>query len=140
MWELFLVQQSVYMNSAEGVAEMIKIEAIMSACVLMKNSGTRYWKDYSEYVLERDLNTKSNVYASTIEIQAKILDQVRHGLLADYPEARYLKTVEDRVIDREIEEEVLRTIKTRATEAIAKEAKPKTTRKKKNVKLESQSS
>ncbi len=118
MWELFLVQQSVYMNSAEGVAEMIKTESIMSSCTILKSTSQRYWKDYAEYVRERDLNVKSTVYANVIEVQTKILDDARLGLMSDYPEYRYLKSVEDRVIDREIEEEVTRQIKTRAEKAI----------------------
>jgi hypothetical protein len=118
MWELFLVQQSVYMNSAEGIAEMIKTESIMSACTLLKATGQRYWKDYAEYVRERDLNNKSTVYANVIEVQTKILDDARQGLMSDYPEYRYLKTVEERVIDREVEEEVTRQIKARVEKAI----------------------
>lgn len=137
MWELFLVQQSVYMNSAEGVAEMVKTETIMSACTLVKATGKRYWSDYKEYVTERDLNTKSTVYAKVVELQAKILDEARQGLVSDYPEHQYLKSVEDRMLDRELQEEVAKELGKRAERAIEKEkaeSKPatrkKTTRKK----------
>lgn len=127
MWELFLVQQSVYMNSAEGVAEMVKTETVMAACTLLKATSQRYWKDYGEYVRERDLNSKSSVYASVIDVQAKILDDARKGLMSDYPEYRYLKSVEERVLDREIEEEVVREVRTRAQRAIdANERKDET--------------
>jgi len=118
MWELFLVQQSVYMNSAEGIAEMIKTEAIMAACTRLKSTGERYWKDYPEYVRERDLNSKSSVYPSVIEVQTKILDSARVDLMSDFPEHRYLKSAEERIIDREIEEQVSREIQTRAEKAI----------------------
>lgn len=129
MWELFLVQQSVYMNSAEGVAEMIKTESIMAACTLLKSTGKRYWKDYTEYVCERDLNTKSTVYANVINVQTKIMDEARQGLLDDYPEQRYMKSVEERVLDREIEEEVVREVQARAAKAAKKVSKKKVSKK-----------
>jgi len=118
MWELFLVQQSVYMNSAEGVAEMIKTESVMAACTRLKSTGERYWKDYPEYVRERDFNTKSSVYSKIVELQTQILDEARQGLMADYPEHRYLKSVEERVLDREIAEEVTRQVQNRAQKAL----------------------
>lgn len=123
MWELFLIQQSVYMNSAEGIAEMIKTESIMAACTHVKSTNKRYWNNYADYVLERDLNTKSTVYSKVIGLQANILDEVRLGLMADYPENQHLKTVEDRMLDREVQEEVVKELKTRANKAIKKERK-----------------
>jgi hypothetical protein len=137
MWELFLVQQTVYMNSAEGFAETIKTEAMMAACTQVKASKKRYWENYSEYVRERDLNEKSTVYACVVEVQSNILDDVRQGLMDDYPEKQYLKDAQERMIDREVEEEVTRQLKVRADRALAKdEATPqkKTTRKKKTTK------
>lgn len=128
MWELFVVQQSVYMNSAEGVAEMIKTESIMAACTFLKSTNQRYWKDYAEYVRERDLNVKSTVYANVIEIQTKILDDARQGLMSDFPENRYLKSVEERILDREIHEEVVKEVQTRAQRALDAE-KAKTPKK-----------
>lgn len=121
MWELFLVQQSVYMNSAEGVAEMVKTESIMAACTFIKATGKRYWKDYKEYIMERDLNTKSTVYFNVVTLQAKIMDETRMGLMSDYPEYKHLKTAEDRMLDREVQEEVVKTLKSRANKAIEKE-------------------
>jgi len=118
MWELFLVQQSVYMNSAEGVAEMVKTEAIMAAGTKVKSTGKRYWKDYKEYVLERDMNATSTVYYNVVTLQAKILDETRLGIVSDYPEYKYLKSVEDRMLDREVQEEVVKTLKSRANRAI----------------------
>jgi len=122
MWELFLVQQSVYMNSAEGVAEMIKTESIMASCTMVKSTNKRYWEDYTEYVRERDLNTKSTVYQHVVDIQSKILDGARDGLMSDYPEHKYLKSAQDRMLDREVQEEVVKTLKTRAAAAIEQEA------------------
>jgi hypothetical protein len=123
MWELFLVQQSVYMNSAEGVAEMIKTETIMAACTLVKATGNRYWSDYGEYVRERDLNTTSTVYARVIELQSKILDHAREDLVSDYPEYKYLKSAEDRMLDRELQEEVVKELRLRADKAIEEDKK-----------------
>lgn len=130
MWELFLIQQTVYMNSAEGVAEMVKTETVMAACTVLKSTGKRYWADYAEYVRERDLNTKSNVYATVVQLQATLLDEARRGLLADYPEASYLKTPQEAMMDREIEEEVVKTLHGRADAAIEADAKKNPTRKK----------
>lgn len=117
MWELFLIQQSVYLNSAEGVAELVKTEAVMAACTHLKATQRRYWKDYSEYVKERDLNPKSTVYSKVIEVQSHLLDEVRKGLMEDYPEAKYLKDVTDRMLDREVQVEVEKTLRTRAKAA-----------------------
>lgn len=131
MWELFLIQQSVYMNSAEGVAELIKVDSIMGACVRVKSTGLRYWKDYSEYVRERDLNSVSTVYAKTTTVQIALLDEMRKSLFEDYAENKYLRSAEDRVIDREIEEQVTKTLHERATKALAKNTPVKTRKKKK---------
>lgn len=130
MWELFLVQQSVFMNSAEGVAEMIKTEAIMAACTILKSTGKRYWNDYKEYVQERDMNTKSTVYSKVVELQTDILDTARQGLMEDYPEYQYLKSVEDRMFDRELQEEVSKELKLRAENAIEADKKKTPSRKK----------
>lgn len=130
MWELFLIQQTVYMNSAEGVAEMVKTEAVMSACTILKSTGKRYWEDYTSYVRERDLNTKSSVYATVVQLQATLLDEARRGLLSDYPEAMYLKTPQEAMLDREIEEEVMRTLHDRADKAIEEDKKKTPARKK----------
>jgi hypothetical protein len=138
MWELFLVQQTVYMNSAEGVAEMIKTETVMAACTVLKSTGKRYWSDYSEYVRERDMNTKSTVYALAVNLQSQILDEARRGLLSEYPEATYLKTQEEAMLDREIEQEVMKTLHDRAEAAVEadnkKATKKKVSKKKKKKK------
>ena len=136
MWELFLIQQSVYMNSAEGVAELVKTEAIMAACTLVKSTGKRYWESYKDYVTERDFNDNSTVYSHVVEVQSRILDEARDGLLDEYPEREYLKSAEDRMMDRELQEEVQKTIQNRAKKAVdksqaeEKETKPAPRRKK----------
>lgn len=117
MWELFLVQQSVFTNSAEGVAEVIKLDAIMSCCVMLKGSKKRYWKDYTEYVMERDFNEKSSVYIKAAEIQTHILEEVHKGLLENYPENNYAKEIQAAVLDPQIKEEVTNLIKKRVEDA-----------------------
>jgi hypothetical protein len=129
MWELFLVQQSVYMNSAEGVAELIKVDAIMAASVMVKGTNSRYWKDYSEYVKERDLNSKSTVYSEAAKVQMALLDEVRKGIFAEYAEAKYLRSAQDRIIDREIEEQVAKTLSEKVDKAIKKDKQKQKVRK-----------
>jgi len=118
MWELFLVQQTVYMNSAEGVAETIKLEAVMAACTVVKATKKRYWNNYSDFVQERDFNEKSMVHPSVMHLQSALLDELRFGILNDYPEKQYLKDVSERMLDREVEEAVISKLKDRAAIAL----------------------
>jgi hypothetical protein len=131
MWELFLVQQTVYLNSAEGVAETIKLEAVMAACTRVKATGQRYWNNYKEFVEERDHNEVSEVHTAVVIVQSKLLDDLRQGMLDDYPEKKYLKDINERMLDREVEAEALAEVKNRAQKAIDKleETKSKTKRK-----------
>jgi hypothetical protein len=120
MWELFMVQQTVYMNSAEGLAETIKMESVMAACTVVKATRKRYWENYSDFVKERDFNTKSTVHPSVVTLQSKILDELRIGIVEDYPEKQYLKDVKERMLDREVEEVVVAKLKQRASKALDK--------------------
>ena len=137
MWELFLVQSTVYMNSTEGVSEAIKAEVIMAACVIWKATGKRYWKDYAEFVEERDQNKKSSVYEEAIKVQTELIDFAREAIQGEYAERRYLKDVADRMIDRDIEDEVTKELHRRAKKALNKiEPKSKKTRSKKSEPME----
>jgi hypothetical protein len=118
MWELFLVQQTVYMNSAEGVSEAIKLEAVMAACTVVQSTGERYWQSYKDFVEERDFNLKSTVHPTVVTLQAKILDDLRQGVMDDYPEKQYLKSVEASMLDPELEEKVIAKLKERASIAL----------------------
>lgn len=118
MWELFLVQQTVYMNSAEGVAETIKLESVMAACTVVKVNGTRYWESYKDFVQERDFNTISEVHLAVVTLQAQLLDELRQGVVDDYPEKQYLRDVKERMMDREVEDAVLSELKERASAAL----------------------
>jgi hypothetical protein len=106
MWELFMIQQSVYMNSAEGIAELVKAEAIMAACIQLKATGQRYWPTYTDFVRERDESTQSTVYVKAVEVQNQILLEMRNTIEESHPENRYLKDAKQAMFDRDIEERV----------------------------------
>lgn len=89
MFQLFSIQQSVFMNSAENIADAIRVESLMAACVIIKASRQRYWKNYSDYVTERDYNEESEVYSKAVEVQSKLMDSVRDEIVNSYPEMRY---------------------------------------------------
>jgi hypothetical protein len=122
MWELFMIQQSVYMNSAEGVAEMVKTESIMAACTVLKANQSRYWKNYSEFVTERDEHPNATVFAEAMSVQNELLLEVRDQLEDEQPENRYLKDVQSRILDRDIEEEVQAELSRRAKKALDDES------------------
>ena len=106
------------MNSAEGVAETIKMESMMAACVRMKSTQTRYWDNYGDFILERDENLNATVFSTAIVLHSRLLDALRQGLMDEYPEKRYLKSAEERLLDREVEEEVVNVLRNRAETAI----------------------
>ena len=120
MWKLFLIQQSVFTNSAEGLAELIKTEAIMAACTVIKANKKRYWKNYTEFVQERDDNQKSTVYTNLVNLQNNILDNLRQTIESQYPEAKYLDS-DKNIVDRVIREEVKAEIAKRKEGVVAEE-------------------
>jgi hypothetical protein len=134
LWELFLVQQSVYMNSAEGIAELIKMESTMAACTLVKATGERYWKNYKEYIEERDFNQRATVYQEVVELQTSLLEKARDEINSEYIESKYIKDFNERMIDREVEQEVVKLLKKRSEEE-AKEPAPKKPRRKRTTKI-----
>jgi hypothetical protein len=118
MYQLFMVQQSVFMNSAEGIAEVSKAECIMAACTLIKATKQRYWKDYKEYIRERDEDSRSTVYTQAVNVQTSLLDKTREEIEGEYPEHKYLKDIKDMMIDREVEKEVRAELERRKARAI----------------------
>lgn len=118
MYQLFMIQQSVFMNSAEGIAEVSKAECIMAACTVIKATNQRYWKDYKEYAKERDEDIRSTVYTSVVEVQTQLLDKTRESIESEYPEHQYLKDIKDMMIDREIEQEIKLELERRKTKAL----------------------
>lgn len=118
MWELFMIQQSVYMNSAEGIAELVKAEAIMAACIILKSTSQRYWANYTDFVRERDDSTLSTVYVKAVEVQNQILLEMRDTIEESHPENRYLKDAKQAMFDRDIEERVAAELEARKQKAL----------------------
>ena len=118
MWELFMIQQSVYMNSVEGIAELVKAESIMAACTVVKATGQRYWPSYTEFVRERDDSTISTVYNKAMEIQNELLLELRDNIEGTYSENKYLKDAKQAMLDRDIEERVEQELELRKKKAL----------------------
>lgn len=118
MWSLFLIQQSVFMHSAEAMAELVKTEAMMAACTRLKATGERYWKDYTEFVREKEQNLKSTVYMEVVEVQSNLLKAIREDIEGKYPESKYLKDVRESILDRAIKEDVQKEIARRKEAAL----------------------
>lgn len=118
MWELFLIRHSVYMNSAEGLAEIIKTESIMAASTVIKASKQRYWKNYTEYVKERDENIKSTVYVTVMSIQNELLNEMRERIENEYPERKYLNSKIDEEVTNKIVTEEIEKRKQKALEDV----------------------
>lgn len=118
MWELFMIQQSVYMNSAEGIAELVKAEAIMAACTVVKATQERYWKTYTDFVKERDDSVISTVYIKSVEVQNQLLLAMRDTIEEGHPENRYLKDAKQAMFDRDIEERVAAELESRKKKAL----------------------
>lgn len=97
MFRLFLIQQTVFTNSCEGYAELIKLEAMMASCVVFSGTKQRYWANYREYVLERDDNESSKVPTLAQELQAALHEEEHKKLIADYPEQKWLKDLNAQV-------------------------------------------
>jgi len=118
MWELFMIQQSVYMNSAEGIAELIKAEAVMAACTVLKSTSQRYWPNYAEFVKERDESSVSTVYVEAVQIQNELLLEARDTIEATHAENRYLKDAKQAMLDRDVEERITQELEARKRKAL----------------------
>lgn len=118
MWELFMIQNSVFTNSAEGYAELIKAESVMAFSVRIKATNDRYWKSYKDFVLERDENLKSTVYKKVVDVQNLLLNQLSADLESQYPENDFLKDAKTRMFERDLEESVEIEVEKRAAKAL----------------------
>lgn len=102
MWKLFLIQQNTYTQSCEGYADTIKHESLMAACVVIKANNIRYWKDYKEYVLERDENATSEVPVKAMETLTSVLNNNKDNMLDSLPESKWLKEAKKHMLEEEI--------------------------------------
>lgn len=93
MFRTFMVQQTVLTNSCEGMAELVKLEALMASCVFYKDDGEQYWDTYKDYVLERDFNEDATVAIAAQELQAALQQEEHEGLVSEYPEQEWVKNM-----------------------------------------------
>jgi hypothetical protein len=116
--QLFTVQQASYMQSCEGYAEIVRLEALMASCVVIKANKQRYWKTYRDYVLERDHNEKSTVARGAMEINNAVLESRRDDVIAEYPEQRWLKQLHAEQVEK-AKEDAKQLIAERVKEALS---------------------
>lgn len=91
MLRSFMVANTVLMCSCEGFAEAVKLEALMASCVMVKETGKRYWETYREYVMERDYNPTATVAIEAQILKGMIEEEQHNSTLAEYPEHQWLK-------------------------------------------------
>lgn len=99
MFQLFLVQHSCFMNSCEGYAEVVRLEALMAGSVFVKATGHRYWPTYKDYVIERDQNDKSTVVSKAADVNNSLLEAKKDELVAQYPEQQWLKQIQAEILE-----------------------------------------
>jgi hypothetical protein len=131
MWQLLMIQQSAFVNSAEGMAETIKYEATMCATLVVKATGARYWKTYSDYVTERDENETSTVIENLQKAYTVLGIEERDELLSEYPERKWVKHKTEEIMAESsaLEDEAERIVKTRKKAAAKKITKKKAKKK-----------
>ena len=117
MLRLFSVQQASYMQSCEGYAELTKLESLMASCVVIKTTKQRYWKNYKDYVIERDHNTTSNVPEKAMEFNNSLLEKMRDDTINEYPEQKWLQAQQAEIIEL-AKQEARATLVRRVKEAI----------------------
>ncbi len=93
MLKLFTVQQSAYMQSCEGYAELVRLESLMASCILVKANKQRYWKNYKDYVIERDGNVRSTVPTQALLVNNVYLEERRDQTVSEFPEQKWLKSL-----------------------------------------------
>ena len=104
MLQLFTIQQSAYMQSCEGYAEIVRLEALMASCVVIKANKQRYWKNYKDYVIERDSNMRSTVPTQALLTNNSFLEARRDEAIAEYPEQKWLKALQQDIITKATED------------------------------------
>lgn len=113
MLQLFTIQQSAYMQSCEGYAEIMRLESLLASRVVVKANKQRYWKTYKDYVIERDQNDRSTVATEAMIVNNSLLEKERDLVISEYPEQRWLKQLQKDLVDKATEkakEELVRRV------------------------------
>jgi hypothetical protein len=125
MWELILIQQSAFMNSScEAYAEMIRLESQLAASVVIKATGQRYWKDYKEYVLERDTNEIATVANNAMILANEEMTKQQTEMTENNPEQRWLKKF--KLDTLETQKKAQKELRNRVEKSVGTSNKPKT--------------
>lgn len=93
LWEFIKIKTTPLINSCEGVAEIIKNEALLCFAIRLKGSKNRYWPSYKDYVTERDLNQKSTVAEVMYEVFSEMSEKERMKYFNELPEAQWLERI-----------------------------------------------
>jgi hypothetical protein len=104
MLQLFTIQQSAYMQSCEGYAELVRLEALMASRIVIKANKQRYWKNYKDYVIERDNNDRSTVASQAMTLNNVFLEQQRDIIIGEYPEQKWLQQLQKEIIEKASEQ------------------------------------
>ena len=94
-----LMQQSSYINSCEGFADHVRVEALVASCVRVKATNERYWQNYSEYVLERENNLTSQVAEKAFEVYTAWLMDANKDTISNYPEQKWIKDYRENIFE-----------------------------------------
>ncbi len=137
MWNLMLIQSSAFSNSCEAYAETIRMEAQLASSIVIKATKQRYWKSYSDYVMERDTNETSEVPLKAMEIVSEKMSVAQLAITENNPEQKWIKQF--KLDTEEARKSATKELKRRAKhgsshKVAARSAKPKTNRKKASYK------
>ncbi len=91
LWTLIGIQQGPLINSCEGMAELIRQDALMAARVRIKANNQRYWKNYSEFIKERDSEVESDVINKLMMLQTEEMNEKRNKILLDCVERKWMQ-------------------------------------------------
>lgn len=98
-WELITIQQGPLANSCDGIAEVIRQEALLASCVRIKANNQRYWKNYASYVEERDSDSKSTVITIALTLYASDREEQTRKILMNCPEQQWFESQKNKSIE-----------------------------------------
>ena len=73
------------------MAELIRQDALMAARVRIKVNNQRYWKNYSEFIKERDSEIESDVINKLMILQTEEMNEKRNKILLDCVERKWMQ-------------------------------------------------